>query len=80
MGVTEAAKIKISNRLGSTAKSAFFQIADSGRLSGPLKDLGSKIDFEGGGGVLYPECLILKLKKPIFYQDIFFPESGPIFV
>jgi hypothetical protein len=40
MGVTEAAKIKISNRLGSTAKSAFFQIADSGRLSGPLKGLG----------------------------------------
>jgi hypothetical protein len=42
MGVTEAAKIKISNRLGSSAKSAFFQIADSGSLWGPLDDLGSK--------------------------------------
>ena len=55
MGVTEAAKIKISNRLGSRDKSAFFQIVDSGRLWGPLDDLGSKnakamtpIDFEGG--------------------------------
>ncbi len=57
MGVTEAAKIKISNRLGFSAKSAFFQIADSGSLSGPLDDLGSKMqelspplkfDFEGG--------------------------------
>ncbi len=42
MGVTEAAKIKIANRSGSTAKSAFFQIADSGSLWGPLDDLGSK--------------------------------------
>jgi hypothetical protein len=29
MEVTEAAKIKISKRLGSSAKKAFFQIADS---------------------------------------------------
>ena len=42
MGVTEAAKIKMSNRLGSSAKSAFFQIANSGSLWGPLDDLGSK--------------------------------------
>ena len=42
MGVTEAAKIKMSNRLGSSAKSAYFQIADSGSLWGPLDDLGSK--------------------------------------
>jgi hypothetical protein len=32
MGVTEAAKIKILNRLGSSVKEAFFQIADSGSL------------------------------------------------
>jgi hypothetical protein len=42
MGVTEAAKIKISNCLGSSAKSAFFQIGDSGSLWVPLDDLGSK--------------------------------------
>jgi hypothetical protein len=42
MGVTEAAKIKISSRLGFSAKSAFFQIADSGSLWGPLDDLESK--------------------------------------
>ncbi len=42
MGVTEAAKIKISNRLSSSAKSAFFQIKDSGSLWGPLDNLGSK--------------------------------------
>jgi hypothetical protein len=55
MGVTEAAKIKISNHSGSRAKSAFFQIADSGSPWGPLDDLRSKnvkamtpIDFEGG--------------------------------
>ncbi len=42
MGVAEAAKIKIFNRSGSTAKLAFFQIADSGSLWGPLDDLGSK--------------------------------------
>ncbi len=42
MGVTEAAKIKLSNRSGSTAKSAFFQIAVSGRLWGTLDDLRSK--------------------------------------
>jgi hypothetical protein len=40
--VTEAVKIKIPNCLGSSAKSAFFQIADSGSLWGPLDDLGSK--------------------------------------
>ncbi len=74
MGVTEAAKIKISNRLGSSAKSAFIQIADSGSLWGPLDDFGSKnakamtpikILF-WGGSQLYPECLTLKLKNPIF--------------
>ncbi len=74
MGVTEAAKIKISNRLGSSAKKAFFQIADLGSLWGPLDDLGSKnakamtpikIWF-WGGSLLYPECLTLKLEKPIF--------------
>ncbi len=74
MGVTEAAKIKISNRLGSTAKYAFFRIADSGRLWGPLDDLGSKnakamtpikIWF-WGGSVLYPEYLTLKFENPIF--------------
>jgi hypothetical protein len=32
MGVTKAAKIKISNRLGSSTKSAYFQIADSSSL------------------------------------------------
>jgi hypothetical protein len=32
MGVFEATKIKTSNRLGSSAKSAFFQIADSSSL------------------------------------------------
>ncbi len=42
MKVKESAKIKISNRLGSSAKLAFFQIADSVRLWGPLDDLGSK--------------------------------------
>jgi hypothetical protein len=42
MGVTEAAKIKISNRSGSTAKLAFFQIADWSSLLGPLNDLGLK--------------------------------------
>ncbi len=42
MGVFEATKIKTSNRLGSSAKSAFFQIADSSSLWGPLDDLGSK--------------------------------------
>jgi hypothetical protein len=56
MGVTEAAKIKTSNCLGSSAKLAFFQIADSHCLGGPLDDLKSKnakamtsikIDFEG---------------------------------
>jgi len=36
MEATEAAKIKISNCLGSSDKSTFFQIADS-----------SPIDFEG---------------------------------
>ncbi len=40
-GVTEATKIKISNRLGSSAKQASFQIADSGSLWRPLDDLGS---------------------------------------
>jgi len=50
--VTEAAKIKISNGLGSSAES-FFQIADSSSLLGLLDDLGSKnkgkdFDFEGG--------------------------------
>jgi hypothetical protein len=39
MGVTEAAKIKISNRLGSSDKSAFFQIADLRSLWEPLDDL-----------------------------------------
>jgi hypothetical protein len=55
MGVTEAAQIKISNRLGSSAKLPVFQIADSSSLWGPLDDLRSKnagamtsIDFEGG--------------------------------
>ena len=74
MGVTEAAKIKISNRLGSSDKSAFFQIANSGSLWGPLDDLKSKNVKEmtpikiwfWGGSVLYPECLTLKLKNPIF--------------
>ncbi len=74
MGVTEATKIKISNRLGSSAKSAFFQITDSSSLWGPLDDLGSKnakattafkIWF-WGGYVLNPECLTLKLENPIF--------------
>jgi hypothetical protein len=32
MEVTEAAKIHISNHLGSSAKSGFFQIAGSGSL------------------------------------------------
>jgi hypothetical protein len=32
MGVNEVAKINISNRLGSSAKTAFFQIADSSWL------------------------------------------------
>ncbi len=86
MGVTEAEKIKILNRLGFSAKSAFFQIADSGSLWGPLDDLGSKnaraitpieIWF-WGGSLLYPECLTLELEKPIFWPDIFFPESGLI--
>jgi hypothetical protein len=74
MGVTEAVKIKISKRLGFSAKSAFFQIADSGSLWGPLDDLGSKnaraitpieIWF-WGWSLLYPECLTLELEKPIF--------------
>jgi hypothetical protein len=74
MGVTEASKIKISNHLGSSAKSAFFQIADSSSLLGPLDDLGSKnakamtpikIWF-CGASLLYPECLTLKLKNRIF--------------
>ena len=42
MEATEAAKIKISNCLGSSAKSAFFQISDSSSLWGPLDDLESK--------------------------------------
>jgi hypothetical protein len=87
MGVTEATKNKILNCLGSSAKSAFFQIADSGSLWGPLDDLGSKnaraitpieIWF-WGGSLLYPECLTLKLKNPIFKRNIFFPQSGLIF-
>ncbi len=56
MGVTKATKIKISNSLGSSVKSAYFQIADSSSLWGPLDDLKSKnamamtpikIGFEG---------------------------------
>jgi hypothetical protein len=52
--ITEAAKIKISNGLGSSAESyKNFQIADSSSLLGLLDDLGSKnkgkdFDFEGG--------------------------------
>jgi hypothetical protein len=65
MGVTEAAKIKISNRLGSSAKSAFFQIADSSSPWGSLDDLGSKNATATSpieiwfwkGSVLYPESL-----------------------
>jgi hypothetical protein len=60
MEVTEAAKIKISNRLGSSAKSVFFQIADSGSLWGPLDDLGQKmprqwppLKFDSKGGLFY---------------------------
>jgi len=74
VGVIEIAKIKISNRLGSSAKSAFFQIADLSSLWGPLDALGSKnakattpikIWF-WEGSVLFPECLTLKLENPMF--------------
>ncbi len=60
MGVTEAAKIQMSNRLGSSGKSAFFRIADSGRLWGTLDDLRWKnakamtpIKILFWGGLLY---------------------------
>jgi hypothetical protein len=63
MGVTEATKIKISNRLGSSAKSAFFQIADSSSLWGPLDDLRLKnakattpLNFDFEGGLFYTLC------------------------
>ncbi len=38
----EAPKIKISNSLGSSDQSAFFQIAHSSSIWGPLDDLKSK--------------------------------------
>jgi hypothetical protein len=87
MGVIEIAKIKISSRLGSSAKSVIFQIADSSSPWGPLDDLGSKnakattpikIWF-WGGSISYHECLTLKLENPIFKRKFFFPESGLIF-
>ena len=86
MGVTEATKIKISNRLGSTAKSAFFQIADSGRLWGPLDDIRSKsakamtpikIDFEGV--CFIPWVPNFEIGKPYFLAGYFFPSIRPNF-
>ncbi len=77
MGVTEAAKIKISNCSAYSGKSAFFQITDSSSFLGPLDDLGSKnakamtpIKFWFWwfywlrGLLLYPECLAFKLGNP----------------
>ncbi len=86
MGFTEAAKIKISKRLGSSAKSAFFQISDSSSLWGPLNDFGQK-DVQRmtpikiwflRGSLLYLECLTLKLKN-LFGVGYFFPESDQFF-
>jgi hypothetical protein len=88
MGVTEAAKIKIWNHLSSSAKSAFFQIADSSSLWGPLDDLSSinvkamtsiffLIDFEGVS--FKPWVPNFEIGEPYFLAEFFFPESGLIF-
>ena len=79
MGVTELAKIKISNRLFSSAKSAFFkwqtqvaswdpQMTSDQKIAKAMTPV--KIIFWGGGGsLLYPE---FEIGEPYFL----FPESS----
>ena len=86
MGVTEAEKIKISNRSGSSGKSAFFQILDSGRLWGPLDDLDQKkprqwppLKFDFEGVCLLPWVPNFEIGEPYFLAGHFFPWIRPNF-
>ncbi len=86
MGVTEATKIKMSNGLGSTAKSAFFQIVDSGSLWGPLDDLKTKnakamtpIKFDFEGVSLIPWMPNFEIEKTYFFAIYVFPWIRPNF-